>query len=269
MSSTKIDELLNSVGVQQTRLDELEQYYNENKELIIKELASHIRDLAVFSDSIAVRAKAVRELYWEKQIQTPLICEAFGLTPARMRKIAGTKTVTFPCDYKCGNSINATYTSRSTLTYKLKSEQKYRERNSPKFTYYHVCSECEKRVEAKREMEAAQIRKAQNQRQEQLRAMSWEDFIETKEWIEFRNSLFDEKSYQCEVCRTDKTRLHVYLGKDTPQDFQTGYYDENYRYFILCGDCVPRFADIINPEKRETIKKEFMDRIMEWNQGFR
>jgi hypothetical protein len=256
MSKNKIDDLLNSVGVQQTKLDELEQYYKENKELITKQLASHIQDLAVSSDTQAIRAKVVRELYWEKQISTTLIGSAFALSPGRIRKIAGSKTVSFPCDYQCGNSISETFGSRSHLETSLRSEHKRRNRSSPNFVYYRVCKDCEKREKTEREAE------------EQLRAMSWEDFIETKEWIETRNSLFHEKGYKCEVCRTDKTRLHIYLGKDTPQD-AWNYYDENYRYFILCGDCVPRFADIINPEKGETIKREFMSRIMEWNQGYR
>jgi hypothetical protein len=199
MSTTKIDDLLNSVGVQQTKLDELEQYYKENKESITKQLASYIQDLAVLSDSQAIRATVIRELYWEKQVPASIIGNSFGVTIGRIKKIAGSKTVNFPCDYQCGNFISKTFESRNELENHLIYERKWRRRQTRENVYFHICDNCRKREENKKQEEAARRRLAHRQRNEQLRAMSWEDFTETKEWIDIRNLFLYERGDKCEI----------------------------------------------------------------------
>jgi predicted molibdopterin-dependent oxidoreductase YjgC len=68
------------------------------------------------------------------------------------------------------------------------------------------------------------------------------------------------------ICHTDAPRLHIYLDKNTPQDKPDPIYHEDYRYFILCSTCVPRCAGLINQEKGETIKREFIEQMMD--EGF-
>lgn len=260
----KIDGLLNSIEGSLKQLDEVELSYKQSKEQATTELASHVHQLAVLSDSQATRARVIRELYWNKKLPATLISEAFGLKVSGMKRIAGPLIVNTPCAKECGNTVKKTYKSRSELE---DAERRARKNKGNSFGFYNVCSECQEKGKAETEVSIAQRKAAVQKRNEQLRKMSWEDFIETEEWIDIRNRLIHDAGYRCEICHTSGTSLYVYPHKDTPQDYPSFYINrQGYNYFVLCSKCVPRCSDLIDEKKGEYVKREFMREIMDWNQ---
>jgi Pyruvate/2-oxoacid:ferredoxin oxidoreductase delta subunit len=95
--------------------------------------------------------------------------------------------------------------------------------------------------------------------------MQWEDFIETQEWITIRNIYLDKVNYRCEICSVQPRTLNIFLHKDTVQSQRYYYSDVNYKYYALCNKCISRCEDLINREKRDSIKKEFLEIIKDWN----
>jgi hypothetical protein len=260
IESKKIEGLFESVLSSLNKLDELEQSYNTARGSLVTELAFYLSQLAALADSQAVRAQIVRKLYWNEKIPATLIGEAFGLKTRAIRKIAGALILTLPCPSECGNSVKREFTSRNEL------EDYYREAHrSKKHSYrsYLSCDECKQKAEAEREAETLRKRN----RNVELQHMPWEEFIETKEWIDIRNTYMYHVSYQCERCHISDVGLYIYLGKETPQNYPLVSIGE-YRYYVLCGSCVPSCEELINVEKGEYVKGEFISKIMNWNQGF-
>jgi Pyruvate/2-oxoacid:ferredoxin oxidoreductase delta subunit len=255
----EIKGLLESVSGSLNKLDELDRTYNEARGNLVSELVSYLDQLAVTADSQATRAQVVREIYWNRKIPAKLIGDAFKLTKLRLTKIAGALVLTLPCPAECGNSLEREFKSRKGLGDYYRATRRSRRLSYPS---HLACDECKQRAEAEKEAEATR----KEQRNVELQNMAWEDFTETKEWIEIRNVQMYHADYQCERCHINGVGLTVYLGKDTPQNyphFSTG----DYKYYVLCGSCVLKCAELINVEKGEYIKDEFIRRIMDWNQG--
>ena len=97
--------------------------------------------------------------------------------------------------------------------------------------------------------------------------MSWEDFLDTDEWIGIRDDALQRASFQCEICGLTDVSLHVFLGKDTPQDVPD-YQNGGYAYFVVCGGCVQRCRDLIAMEKGELVRKQFVREIMAQSNGY-
>jgi hypothetical protein len=260
--SKKIDGLLNSIVGSLNKLDALDVSYKETKEQLTNEVASSVHQLAALSDSQAVRAQIIRDLYWNKRVSPTLISGAFGLKIGAMKRIAGALIVDTPCNRGCGNLIKKTYTSISNM----ENDSRWgRHTKGSLYSFHNVCEECQKREKAEMDAVSAQRKDAIRKRNEELRNMAWEDFIETEEWIAIRNRLIHHVDYKCEICQANKVGLNVYLHKDTPQDSPAfSFYGEGYIYFVLCKGCISRCNDLINEEKGEYIKREFFGEIMDW-----
>lgn len=256
---TKIEGLLESVSTSLGKIDELERAYNEARGDLISGLASHINQLAVLSDSQAARAQVVRKLYWNKRIPVELIAKAFGLKPRAVTKIAGALVLTLPCPSECGNSVKREFKSRSQLDDYYRSARRCGRLSYPT---HLACEECKRKAESEREAEAAR----QRQRNIELLNMPWEEFAETKEWVAIRNDQLHYADYECERCHTRGVGLYVYLGDDTPQNYPY-FSNGTYQYYVLCRSCVPMCGDLINAEKSEYVKLEFVQRIRDSNQG--
>ena len=255
----KIKGLLESVAVSLNKLDELERTYNEARGNLVSELVSHLDQLAVIADSQATRAQVVRELYWNRKIPALLIGEAFKLRKLRLTRIAGALVLTLPCPSECGNSVKREFKSRKEL-----GDYQRETRRSRRLSYpsHLACDECKQRAEAEKEAEA----KRKEQRNVELQNMAWEDFIETKEWIEIRNVQMEYAGYQCQRCHISSVGLNVYLAKDTPQNYPH-FSSSDYKYYVLCSSCLPKCTELINAEKGEYVKEEFICSIKDWNQG--
>lgn len=255
----KFERLLESVSGSLNKLDELERTYNEARGNLTAELASYLDQMAEAADSQAARGEIVRELYWHRNIPAELIATAFKLSKQTLRKVAGALVLDLSCPNECGNSVKREFKSRKELkTYHGETRRSHRY----SFISYLACDECKRRAEAEKEAEAAHKR----QRNLRLMNMPWEDFTETSEWREIRNGQMHYAGYSCERCRANGVGLYVYLGKDTPQGyphFSTG----EYKYYVLCGGCVPACEELINPKKGEYVKGEFIWIIQESNQG--
>jgi hypothetical protein len=253
---------LNSIGDSLNKLNELELSYKEQKEQITTELASRVREIAALSDSQAIRAEVIRDLYWNKKLSAKLISEAFGLKVSGMKRIAGSLVIKLPCANDCGNTVSKSFSSRTRLEDHFRDERKSAGRT---FAFHTLCDDCEKR--RKNESDAAAIRRKRAilKRNEELRSMDWEDFSETEEWMSIKSRLVHNIGYQCEICHDSGVSLYVYLHKETPQDYPSYYISrEGYNYSVLCKKCVPRCTDLINEEKGEYIKKEHFSEIMNW-----
>jgi hypothetical protein len=255
----KFEGLLESVSGSLGKLAELERTYNEARGNLTAELVSYLDQLAAAADSQATRGEIVRELYWNRDIPAELISESFKLSKHTLRKVAGALMLTLPCPNECGNSVKREFKSRTELkTYH--GETRRSRRHS--YLSYLACDKCKRKAEAEKEAEDARKR----QRNLRLLNMSWKDFTETKEWREIRNEQMHYAGYSCHRCLINGVGLYVYLSKDTPQSYPHFSMSE-YRYYVLCANCVPACAELINPEKGEYIKKEFIWSIKDWNQG--
>ncbi len=255
----KFEGLLESVSGSLGKLGELERTYNEARGNLIAELVSHLDQMAAAADSQASRGEIVRELYWNRNIPAELIATAFKLSKQTLRKVAGALVLTLPCPNECGNSVKREFRSRKQL-----GQYRHEARRSRRLSYltYLACDECKRKAEAEKEAEEARKR----QRNLRLMNMPWEDFTETKEWIEIRNEQMHYAGYSCQRCHVNGVGLYVYLGKDTPQGYPH-FSMSGYKYYVLCGGCVPACEEIINPKKGEYIKGEFIWSIQEANQG--
>lgn len=256
----KIIALLDSVKDSMSKIEEIERIFKESKEQRNNELLTHLKQLAVFSDTQAIRAKVIRDLYWKKQTSVLLIKEAFGLGVGRIRKIAGTYTIEYPCYKNCGRNVVKTYTARTDL----QNFASYK-----RSAFYNTCDACKEEEKLEAEQNTIEKSKARKQRNNELKAMLWEDFIETEEWIKIRNPYIDEVGYKCELCDSETSSLNVYFHKDTLQGFKNYYSDVLYKYYALCSECIPRCEGLINREKRDTIKREFLSHIKEWNEKYK
>lgn len=258
----KIEGLLNSTVESLNKLANLEVSYKEQKEQITTELASYVRQIATLSDSQAIRAEVIRDLYWNKKLSATLISEAFGLKVSGMKRIAGSLILNLPCANACGISVKKSFSSRTKLEEHFRDERRSERRS---FLFRTLCEECRKKQELESEAESARRKKAILKRNEELRNMAWEDFIETNEWMDIRSRLIHNIGYHCEICHTGDVSLYIYLHKDTPQDYPSYYINSRgYDYSVVCSRCVPRCSGLINEQKGEYIKKEFFSEIMDW-----
>ena len=265
-----INDLFAKVSGSLNELDDLEQNYQENKERIVRELADQVDSLAKESLSQAVRAQVVRRLYWEQRLPSNLIGAAFGLSPGRLRKLAGSKNFEFQCDNiaVCGNSIIRAFRSRSDYQSHLNHRRKLKQRTD---WFRELCSTCEEarkleqeKAEIARQQEKAKQMAALQQRNQELSEMSWDDYTETPEWIKTRNRAVENSDYKCEICQQSPRHLSVYLQKDTPQDNALSVFNDVYKYYVLCRECVPRCEGLLDEGKGDEIKREFFDSIREW-----
>ena len=236
------------------KLESLEFSYKEQKEQAIAELFSYVRQLAVLSDTQAIRAQVLRELYWNRKISVEIIGRAFGLPVGNVRKHAGSLIMEIPCEESCGANIKKAFTSRAKLE---DYYEHFDQRKSNALFARNVCESCIKRIKAEEQEAASRKERYARQRNQQLRAMSWKDFIKTKEWIEVRNTLLYVAEYQCEVCHDKEASLYIYPHIDTPQD-SPGLYNirsNQYNYFVLCKECVPRCSDLISEARVEYVNR--------------
>lgn len=251
-----MDSLSDSVS----KLEEIERIYLESKEHRKNEILSLLKELAILADTQAKRAVIIRELYWHNQVSVLLIKEAFGIGLGRIRKIAGTLTVEYPCKENCGRTISKIHTARSDYNY-FQAEKRKRYN-------WHICETCEKNRKIKSEADTIDARKLRKERNQELYSMEWEDFVETPEWITIRNTYLNEVDYKCEICSLEPNALNIFLHKDTVHSQKNYYSNVFYKYYALSSKCVSRCEDLINREKRDAIKKEFFDTIKQWNREY-
>lgn len=257
----QIQALLTSIDSSLEQLNELERSYQNHHERLTGEVAGSVLQLGQLADSQALRALIIRELYWNKDIPADIIGRAFGLQTHRMIKIAGTLTIELPCGIdECDGVVQRTFTSRTDR------ENYFREMRGRRASHHRpdqLCNACNQREKDESERKAAQHRAALRLRDEQLRNMSWTEFIETKEWIGVRNAYLYEVGYRCEVCHAGDVTLHIQLKKSSvyghPSAPQT-----NLEGGAYCGSCKERCLDLLDAERGEMIKAEFLPHLSDW-----
>jgi hypothetical protein len=256
--STQIEKLLTEVTGTLADITRIEQECKESKNRTKESLRTTIHQLAVLADSQAVRAQILRELYWKNRMSAEIIGDAFGLEMRRIAGLAGAYTIEYPCRNECGGSAEVTFTSRAEL-----------ERHESSYAK-PICAACEKQKREESERKSAEQARASARRVAELRAMSWQEFTDTPEWIWVRGRVLVEKGFSCDICGASGVSLNVCLHKDTPQFplpsgrlFGSGIDGEWTHFYVLCQDCIKRCEDLLHPEWRERIKAEFLNKIQE------
>lgn len=229
---------LASAGQLRRQMDELDESYKKKREHLNEQLSASVKELAILANSQASRAGIIRDLYWSKDVSGNILADVFKMPVARIIKIAGPLTRETNCVSGCGNKIKTRYTSRTDL----KSRR-------PDALCYQ-CKELHSQADVQRNRE----------REKQLNNMTWFDYIDTPEWISLRNLALRCSSFACQVCEADHTTLHVFLSRDAPARPQA-IYSFTAQSYVLCGTCILRCEDLIDPGRREIIKKEFLESI--------
>lgn len=246
--------LLSYVGQTLGELDSLEQTYTQQKGLLTSTLADYLKRLAEISDTQAIRAQTIRTLYWEKNLSAGEIGKAFGLKEGAVRKLAGKLVIDVPCEGGCGNSMRMDFGSKAALNEVVNVTSKRRKRI--------ICPICQKAISEERERRQAELNKSRRQRNEVLRDMPWEEFIDTEEWIHFRNeSLYNGGWWRsdCEICHTRDGALYICPQKDSPQGVRGP------QFSLLCSACIPRCQDLIDEHKRERLRAEDITRAVHYH----
>lgn len=262
------DTILASISRILEDLTVLEQSYAATKEQKVADLASHLQRLAETADTKAVRARVLRELYWDRRLPAQQLAKAFGLKQGEVRRIAGQMIVELLCGrVTCGNKAKLTFKS----LYDLESfEKKLSAPDGPKWI---TCKACEERDRRQREEENRQSDSEHRRRAEERRRrakglinLPWPKFIETPEWVKARNMFIDESGYACEVCKSGGVSLYVYLAEGHSQYSAEERFNLSSHLHLLCADCIPRLAGLLEEQKYELVKKEFFGQIREWAQ---
>lgn len=249
-----VSTLLTSVEQTLGELESLEQTYTQQKGLLTSTLASYLERLAEISDTQAIRAQTIRTLYWEKNLSAGEIGKAFGLKEGAVRKLAGKLVIDVPCERKCGTSMRMDFGSKAALNEVVNVNGKRRK--------HVICPTCQKAISEERERRQAELSEQQRQRDEVLRGLPWEEFIDTEDWIHYRNeSLYNGgwwRSY-CEICQTRDGSLYICPQKDSPQGVRGP------QFSLLCLACIPRCQDLIDEHKRERLRAEDIDRAVHYH----
>lgn len=249
-----VSTLLNSVEQTLGELSSLEQTYAHRKGLLTSTLAGHLERLAQISDTQAVRAQTIRTLYWDKNLSAGEIGKAFGLTEGAVRKLAGKLVLDVPCERECGRSVRMDFGSKAALNEVVNVGSKRRRRV--------VCPVCMKESEETRARDEADYQARLRQRDEALARMPWEEFIDTAEWIHYRNeSLYNGGFWRssCEICHTRDGSLYVCPLKDSLQGVRGP------QFSLLCSACIPRCDDLIDEHRRERLRAEDVDRAIHYH----
>jgi hypothetical protein len=263
-NSRQLETLLGSISTSIDQITELEESFNNRRAQLTKELASHVAGAAKLSDTQAVRAQVVRQLYWNRKIPAEIISNAFGLTTRRLQKIAGPFSMTFDCVSGCGNSYERRFSSRSDM------ENFIRERRGKRAKYFqshYMCEDCERTEKAREEARASRKRAFLKSRDEQLRNMPWLEFIESKEWTTFRNEHIHHVGYSCELCDVGRETLYAHLLAEAVQGHPS-VQSNHFGIAVMCRGCKPRYHGLIIEEKGEAINTAAMERISNWNQEY-
>lgn len=263
---SRAEALLTSVSGLLDDLIALEQSYRATREQKTSDLASCLQSLVETADTLALRAHVLRQLYWFKRVPVRQIARAFGLKQGEVRTIAGPMLLKLPCHrVTCQNDATLRFTSLSELTAFEKRAEEAGGRNLA------VCAECDERdrraeEDERRRREAESRREAEEQRRraESLATLRWPEFIETPEWVESRNLAIDKAGYMCELCEAREVSLYVYLHKNAPQYDTDMWFSLRHHLHVLCAGCVGRCEGLLEEQKYELVKKEFLDHVRSW-----
>jgi hypothetical protein len=244
------------------RIDETEEAYKKAKAAAAEELTVAVRSLAEIALTQASRATCIRTLFWEMNLPSVVIAEAFGLKRGQVVRVAGPYKVELTCATDgCDGMIGRSFTSR---TEKLDVEKTRLTGKFDSVYYWPICDRCEQAKQLKLSEETMRHDEAERRRMQLLCELNWEDYIETSEWIEIRNSLVHEADYKCTLCGVSGGGLFVYLGVHTPQSLRRDY---ERQYYVLCRNCIPRCEGLLDDGRREYVKTEMMPVILNWAQG--
>lgn len=236
----KVQHLLASIAATVDQWGELKHSYQEQTELHVARLTTDVAQLAPLVDSLAERARVVRELYWVRRLSVKIIAPAFGLKEGQVMQVAGPMTFDLPCANDCGSFIKQTFTNRTKLQTTSQAGV--------------LCDKCTRQQSALAAQSRSERERAFRQRRDELQRMSWEVYTGTREWQYIRATVLHLNEYNCQICKARNQTLGLYLGKATPLCHPRGFYD--FSYYVLCRPCTRRCEDLIDRQRCEIIAPE-------------
>lgn len=169
----------------------------------------------------------VSQLYWQSNIPTMEIAEAYGLCHAHhVCAEAGPATVIGLSCRHCSGPI-AAYSRSDALRlsqHKAKTEKRGWE-------YTHVCADCADRDREIWEKEWRDREAQHRTRVRSLASMPYGEYLQTQEWQETRKAALKRAKFSCQTC-AGKGVLHVHhrtyarRGNEYASDL-----------IVLCADC--------------------------------
>lgn len=215
----------------------------------------------------SARAQAAHKLYWGTSIPPGVLAECFNLKAgSTMHLLAGPKTEIFRCA-SCQQPAPFSFTTRTAWAEATNPRAGSRPLTCQTCwaAYWQAAAESSRT----REEEYRQARQAEGQAEaERLAALAklpWELFIETEDWIAFRNKLLDSLNYRCQFCGVEDSRLHLHLHIAMAGHTAAELASPDAIFFLYCDADANRCADLINPLKGEVIKQEWLPGIVRWN----
>lgn len=183
------------------------------------------------------------ELYWNSDIKTPEIGEAYleGTTARNLIELVGPAWVE---GCQCGRCSGLVYVySRTDALDRLKrmGEWDKLSKHYARWADPFLCKDCQKAVytEENGERDAAHRREweERERRQRELRFMPYQEFLKTAEWQETRQNALKRARFMCQACSAGGTlhvhhRTYVRRGAEYASDL-----------IVLCAECHETFHE--------------------------
>lgn len=149
------------------------------------------------------RASEIEELYWNSDIPTTEIAEAYGIAHARLlcERVRPAIVEGIECRH-CQQPI--TVRSRAELKKKLAALEWSRRQGSDRWrvawAHPDVCKNCSDDLQARDQAQLAAEISARALRGEALRTMPYREYLQTSEWREKRTAALKRAGYRCQTC---------------------------------------------------------------------
>lgn len=168
-------------------------------------------------ENTELRLHVIGHLYWfEPDIPTKWVAEAFGLRDYDIRQIAGKASSRIKCR-SCGKPLVAT--SRTNLQQIQQG-------------WNLVCDSCNEAEQREREKLWKAETAAEEARLQELQTMPYKEYLETPEWESRKAQHLKSTGYRCQVCNSSNIQLHVHHRTYERRGC------ENFKdLIVLCEEC--------------------------------
>lgn len=182
------------------------------------------------------REAVLNEIYWRwPELTATQIAEAFGYRKSELRRlIKPYYSEEHPC-LVCGAPLRIT--SRSKMV-EIERVYKAKEKGGRSYDWHARCERCEAERKEAREAEWQASSHWYLQRQDELRTMPYQEYLQTPEWQARRQRHLRSAGYRCQLCNAGDRSLHVH--------HRTYERRGNERWadlLVLCSDCHAKHHD--------------------------
>lgn len=175
---------------------------------------------------LSVSRSDIAVFYWETEIKTPEICEAYGVEhPNRLSGRCGPAVLAGEFCKHCSNAL-LVY-SRSDAEERLRNKDGVGRRTFEG----HVCRNCRDVEKSIREEKWRRESEGRRRRAWQLKTMPYLEYLATPEWKDRAERAKRSVGYRCQTCAS-KGQLHVHH-----RTYARRGEEWNKDLIVLCSDC--------------------------------